>query len=674
MAIAIFGIISIANAQKKSVNGRAYEKINNKWYQSENGYQYEVDKATVTIKFKPGVSESRKNLIIQSNNCNIIRSNSLGYYDLQITDNSLSLDVVENFLRNSSIEVAEANTFGEFISPANDTYYGDQWHLQDEDLKGGIDAHKAWDKENGNPNVVIAILDSGTDILHQDLEGNIWVNSGEDLDGDGVVWDADDMNGVDDDGNGKIDDLSGWDFGNNNNDLPSSAYHGTHVAGITGAETNDGQGVAGVAGGWTNLDKGCNLLIGAVGSSAPLGSVLDDAILYAAQQGVKVISMSLSVGTSQAIIDAINTAYNTYGCFVNNASGNSNSSSLPFPANVENCFAVGASTEKENPADPVYKASFSNYGEGLMILAPGVDIKSTRLNNTYGTGSGTSYASPQVAATAGLIASYYQNFTMEDIKRAMCITAEKLPAYTFTNGYEYGSWNNEVGYGKLNANRALGIKGTISNSEILYYGNYIADVAEITNTSNILVADEATLYVIKDGELFLKQNSTLEINGKLVVKNNCNINIESGSVLNLNGEIEVKENCSLTISGSGYTRLSGNINCELDATITFEGVNQATKLLEVNKQIQFDTDFANITIKNGKIQMNNTYAELYINSGVDNVTIDNVLVSSNNGINNSHKGIDIRSNGNVKITNSTFEYGTYGIYASRASNSSLLVV
>lgn len=249
MAMAIFGIISMTNAQTRSVNGRSYEKINNKWYQVENGYQYELDQATVTIKFKTGVSGSQKNLIIKSNNCNIIRSNSLGYYDVQIMSKDFSLDVVESFLRNSSVEVAEPNTIGKYILDANDTYYGDQWHLQDENIAGGIDAYKAWNKENGNPNVVIGILDSGTDILHEDLEGNIWVNPGEDLDGDGVVWDADDINGVDDDGNGKIDDLSGWDFQYNNNELPSTAYHGTHVAGIAGAETNDGQGVAGVAGG-----------------------------------------------------------------------------------------------------------------------------------------------------------------------------------------------------------------------------------------------------------------------------------------------------------------------------------------------------------------------------------------------------------------------------------------
>lgn len=471
---AFIGFSSTICAQVESINSINYKKLNNKWYQHYNGYQYEVDQATITVKFKSGTSQDQIYAMVQLNNCSILRFNSLGYYDLAVNENSDCIALVMSLMNDPRIEFAEPNTIGEYINHANDTYYWDQWHLQDEQITGGIDAYRAWNKENGNPTVIIGILDSGTDILHEDLKGNIWVNPGEDIDGDGVVWDVGDINGIDEDGNGRIDDLSGWDFENNNNDLPGPFYHGTHVAGISGAETNDQQGVAGVSGGWTSTDKGCSLMIGGVGGNSPVGSVLDDAILYAAENDADIVTMSLTVGYSQAIVDAINTAYNTYGVFIDCASGNGNSYMLPFPANVNSCFAVGASTKRIS-GDPIYRASFSNYGDGLMVVAPGVDIKSTQKDNTFGSSSGTSFSAPQVAATAGLIKSHHPDFTVQDIEEVMCLTAMKLPYYTFSSGYPFGSWNNEVGYGKLNAYRAIGIKNDIVSDITLSEGNYVRD-------------------------------------------------------------------------------------------------------------------------------------------------------------------------------------------------------
>jgi subtilisin family serine protease/tetratricopeptide (TPR) repeat protein len=559
LVLALFGVLC-SYAQTRSINSIAYEKVDAKWYQLYNGYQYEVDESVVTVKFVSGINGNQKVTVAQNNNCTILRSNSLGYYDLQITTNRAAVDVVEDLLSDTYIDFAEPNTVGEFVAHSNDTYYWDQWHLQDETLTGGIDAYKAWNKENGDPDVVIGILDSGTDILHEDLKGNIWVNPGEDIDGDGVVWDSDDMNGIDDDGNGLIDDLSGWDFNNNNNELPGPFYHGTHVAGIAGAETNDAEGVAGVAGGWNAADKGCNMLIGGVGDNSPVGSVLDDAILYAKNEGAKVITMSLSVGFSQAIVDAINDAYSN-GVFVNNASGNDYSGSLPFPANVGNCFAVGASNQNK------LREPFSNYGPGLMVVAPGVDIKSTRKDNTYETGGGTSYASPQVAGTAGLIASRHPDFTSQDIEEVICLTAEKLSSYTFTDGYEYGSWNNEVGYGKLNADRAIGIKEDITSNTTLEKGNYVRDEVHVSNSSTLTLAAGSKFYLLKTGQLIVDAGATL------IIEDNVTISGNNSNQIIVNGNIQLGQNVIFNKHGStgfftGLLLNNSNMQTNID-NVTF---------------------------------------------------------------------------------------------------------
>jgi len=482
IAMTLLSFTAIANAQTIYLNNRQYDKIDGQWYQIENGYQDKVNNSVITVKFQINVTQSEIDAINQDNDCEVVRVNILGYYDLEIPDDIDPLEVVQEYINSGLVEVAEPNTIGEYLEVPNDPYYSNQWFHHNEDV-GGIESYLAWDKETGDPNVIIGILDSGTEILHIDLEGNIWVNPGEDLDGDGVVWDMDDINGIDDDGNGYVDDLVGWDFGNDNNDVTGPYYHGTHVAGVTGAVTNNNTGVAGVAGGWSGANPGCKMLIGGVGDSAPIGDVLDDAIIYAALSGVKVITMSLTVGQSSAIEDAIETAYNDYNCFVDCASGNSYAPYLPFPANNEYVFAVGASMENK------MRVSFSNYGEGLDVVAPGVDIYSTRLNNSYGSGSGTSFAAPQVAGVAGLIASYHPDFTNTDIERVICWTAEKLPDYDFNEEKEYGRWNNEVGYGKLNADRALGISGVISSSIELTQGNYMYGEEVILNNGATLKVD-----------------------------------------------------------------------------------------------------------------------------------------------------------------------------------------
>ncbi|MDA3886347.1 MAG: S8 family serine peptidase [Candidatus Delongbacteria bacterium] len=491
IAFALLTLSVLSYAETITLNNREYEKINDQWYQIEGSDQYLVNTSVITVKFNPDISESQINTKLTELGCTALRTNILGYMDIEIPSGVDPLEIVQEYIGTSIVDVAEPNTIGEYIAESDDPLFSNQWYLGSEASSYGIDAVNAWDIETGNPNVLVAVLDSGSDILHEDLENNIWVNPGEDLDGDGVVWDMDDINGIDDDGNGYVDDITGWDFGSNNNDVTGSFYHGTHVAGIAGATTNNKKGVAGVAGGW-NSDKGCGMMIGGVGDSSPNGAILDDAILYAAMKGAKVITMSLTVAPSTAIDDAIAVARNNYNCFIDCASGNGYSSSISYPSSNPNVVAVGGT-------DGGSRASFSNYGDGLMVVAPGVDIWSSRIGNTYGTGGGTSYAAPQVAAVAGLVASRYPEFTNKDIEKVICLTAMKLP-YDFNQIKEYGTWNNEVGYGKLNADRALGYTGIVDKSKELVEGNYFYG-------TDVNISNSASLTCDLDSRTYLFENS-----------------------------------------------------------------------------------------------------------------------------------------------------------------------
>lgn len=228
--------VSALNGQAISLNGSQFRMTAGQWYQIEDGRQYRVNNAVITVKFLDGVNPQQIAAFNASKGVQVLRTNMLGFVDLRIPGNADPLTMVQGYLKSGLVEVAEPNTFGEYLGDPNDSKFSDQWfHKQAQDHD--IDTPEAWDIETGAPSVIIGVLDSGTDILHEDLEGNIWVNPGEDLDGDGEVWDADDMNGEDDDGNGLVDDLVGWDYGNGNNDVVGPFYHGTHVAGIAGAVT-----------------------------------------------------------------------------------------------------------------------------------------------------------------------------------------------------------------------------------------------------------------------------------------------------------------------------------------------------------------------------------------------------------------------------------------------------
>ncbi|MCZ6703597.1 MAG: S8 family serine peptidase, partial [Ignavibacteria bacterium] len=323
----------------------------------------------------------------------------------------------------------------------NDSLLSDQWALEK------IQAFDAWDKTQGVDSVLLAIIDTGIDYMHPDLQNKIYLNTGE-LGSDANGNDKS-SNGIDDDGNGFVDDFRGWDFTDRvgfpfdstggdyldwDNDPMDENGHGTYMGGIAGAEVNNVTGIAGVA---------PNVKILILRAFDPSGFGEEDdvaaAILYAVQMGAKVISMSFGDNTFSLVLrDVIRFAY-AQGTVLVGSSGNSGSTAPHYPSGYSEVISVGNSTMED------FVAPNSNYGSTLDLVAPGSSIITTARNNNYASISGTSAATPHVAATAALILSL-QHLTNEEVKQIIKSTTDDIG--------EPG-WDLRSGAGRLNLFRAL---------------------------------------------------------------------------------------------------------------------------------------------------------------------------------------------------------------------------
>ncbi len=314
------------------------------------------------------------------------------------------------------------------LPPAYDTeeeLEENQWGLEK------IDAPEAWEVETGSSSVVIAVIDTGTDLKHPDLADNIWQNPKEEEDGQ------------DNSGSGYVDDIHGWDFVDGNND-PNPAdlemeTHGTHVAGIAAASGQ--REVVGVS------QKSSIMALRVLGVMG-FGTLEDisEAIFYAADNEAHIINMSLGGPSSYLMEKAVDYAFDK-GTFVIAAAGNSSSTYISYPASYEKVFAVGASDSEDEKAD------FSDYGEGLEVVAPGVDILSAVPGEEYDEYSGTSMSAPLVSGLASLAISYckrngktWSNTWIKDVLRRY---SDGL------NGKGYPQWDEETGYGRINCNSVM---------------------------------------------------------------------------------------------------------------------------------------------------------------------------------------------------------------------------
>ena len=306
--------------------------------------------------------------------------------------------------------------------------------------RADIKAPEAWAVETGRPDVVIAVLDTGIDYTHPDLAGKVWTNPPEIP-----------ANGIDDDANGFVDDWRGWDFANSDNDpwddhedSGMAVQHGTFVSAIAAASTNDGVGMAGVS--W-----GSPVMALKVMDSSGYG-LEDDAaaaVVYAADNGAKIINMSLTGEDVPALRTAIQYARQK-GCLVVAASGNSGTSADTYPASYPEVLSVGATNEYDQRCTAAdWGQGGSNYGSYLDVMAPGNNILSaTSMMEPQGyfVLPGTSAAAPFVAGVAALVWSRYPDWTAQQVFNQIVRTCDDLGT---------AGWDMFTGWGRVNAYRAL---------------------------------------------------------------------------------------------------------------------------------------------------------------------------------------------------------------------------
>jgi subtilisin family serine protease/subtilisin-like proprotein convertase family protein/methionine-rich copper-binding protein CopC len=324
-------------------------------------------------------------------------------------------DTVAKWLAgNPHVEYAVPNERVNLHTLPNDADLDELWGINNTGQTGGladadIDAPEAWELSTGSRSVVVGVIDTGVDYNHPDLAANIWTNPGE------VAG-----NGVDDDANGFIDDVHGYDFVNNDGDPMDDEGHGTHVSGTIAAVGNNGTGIAGVN--WSSSIMSLKFLdAGGGGTTAGAVRAVNYATLMRQRYGINVRVTNNSWGGggfNQALRDAINASGNAGVLFVaaagNDEANNDNEPSYPASYDLASVIAVAATDHQDG------LARFSNFGaQSVDLAAPGVDVLSTLPNNAYGEASGTSMATPHVTGVAALAWSISPVSTVSQIRGAI---------------------------------------------------------------------------------------------------------------------------------------------------------------------------------------------------------------------------------------------------------------
>jgi len=435
-----------------------------------------------------------------------------GIYKIVLDDTNASvLDTCAELRKYPNIEFAEPNYVARIQMVPNDPYYSSSgsWGQAYDDLWGikKINCAPAWDTSLGD-GVVVAVIDTGLDYNHEDIASNVWVNSAEDINHNAKFdnWPSTeerggvfgDLDGIDNDSNGKVDDVIGWDFctyggGTPDNNPMDDMGHGTHVAGTIAAVGNNGVGVIGVAPHVKIMPvRGLNY------QGYGYNDDLAGCLTYAADNGADILSNSWGYrGSSNTLSLAVEYA-DSLGCVIVASAGNSNYDIGPTtfttpPATLPGVIGVAATDTTDQ------RASFSNYGAFVDVAAPGVDILSLRAANTdlylgssgytagqnfvpafdpnakYYRANGTSMACPHISGVAALVLAAHPTWTKTQVERAIENSAE-VPV----------AWDKYLGTGRANAGSALQVVSmTDARVEITYPTEnvYLFEGTEITGTA-----------------------------------------------------------------------------------------------------------------------------------------------------------------------------------------------
>ena len=406
-------------------------------------------------------------------------SSSLEFDVIQIEDSSMSIADAMKHLRDTGLyEYVEPDFPLELDLAGDDPLLPSQWALDSSaitDTEADINAYQAWDMTTGGPDVVIAVLDSGIDYTHPDLIDNIWVNAGE------IPAD-----GLDNDGNGVVDDIHGLDARNRDGDPIDERGHGTHVAGILAAKGNNGLGISGL--GWSFKLMPVQIF-GESGRGATSDAIygLNYVHMMKTRYGVNINITNNSWGGgsySQALKDTIGLLADDGIMFVTSAGNDgTNSDYKPYyPAGYGNAniITVGAVGPNSGTSlDQVHRPGFSNTGfTSVDLAAPGVDILSTKMENGLAcqadsgiTGfslcSGTSMAVPLVSATLGLLESLYPGGDLFTNRQKVIRSVGYSPQSVTQSWHDQsGQWSRTGGI--LKADKALLYDGFTLNKDYLY--------------------------------------------------------------------------------------------------------------------------------------------------------------------------------------------------------------
>ncbi|MBP1645464.1 MAG: subtilisin-like serine protease [Bacteroidetes bacterium] len=446
------------------------------------------------------------------NNVKILGNNQYMplWYTLSCMKESLgnALQMANIFYESGLFAAAEPDILVDDLPTCvNDTYFENQWALNNTGQNGGtsgidINFCKAQEITSGSPNIIVAVIDQGVELNHPDLT-NMYPIS----------------------------------YNTETHSSPSTVYdyHGTACAGIIGANSDNNLGIAGIAP-ISPIMSISNMFLRSVDSRMKRANGIN----FAWKNGASVISNSWSTSEeSQTIDEAVNRATNegrnNKGCVVVFSSGNDNKYGVEYPSNLSKVIAVGAVDKCgirsgrtdiiPRSCDPWGQNSDpgSSYGSGLYVVAPGTNVYTTDWHGKYRYFGGTSAACPHVAGVAALMLSVNPEMTQQQVKYIISATAQKLSNYTFYSFdfASYGTWNNQVGYGLVDAYAAVKASQCYNSEPIL------ENVIKTDRTIN-----ENTFGV---GDITIRNGKTLTVNSTLSMAPDAKIIVEPGAKLIVNG-------------------------------------------------------------------------------------------------------------------------------------------
>ncbi|MFC7062317.1 S8 family serine peptidase [Halobacillus seohaensis] len=406
--------------QKREFDRKTY--IKQEGYKAQNKSSINLEKVhnrQILIKVKSGADFLSSDYGVEKLEVSERLTNQ--NYALVRVPNDVDFDQkLREFRQLSSLETADPDYFSETSYIPSDDLYDEQWQFNN------LNMEKAWDVTRGSPDTVVAVLDSGVNSNHSDLAGRV---------------------------------LPGYDFVNNDNDASDDNGHGTHIAGLIAANSDD-SGISGI-------DHYTKVLPVKVMGQDGRGSMenIIDGILYAIDQGVDVINMSYGTyQKSQAIEDALWQAYDQ-GITLVAAAGNEGTDKWSYPASYTPVISVAAT----GPSD--YITDFSNYGSWIDITAPGTNLISTDYQGGYRSGDGTSYSAPLISGIASLIKSKHPEWQPSQVEWMLQQSAK---TWNGSEWHSYGGYGTVDGYEALNTslpNLSGDVSGVRGNAELIEPGS-----------------------------------------------------------------------------------------------------------------------------------------------------------------------------------------------------------